>query len=146
MNEDKKPSFVLSSALTVAGLVVSLFGNVVQYESLQQKKVELKQAQEKIDATNQTEERRQAAEEQRQASVTELMSSYQRRMNEIQVEMKAAEDDNRRAQVGMSLGKPEDQQYANGLLQDSIARHDRLIEEQKQLQEKIDALQLSSSK
>ena len=137
MNDDKKTSSALTTTLSIAALAVSLFGNVIQYQSLQQKKVELQQAQAKIDAANE-------AETQRQNSKREQLNDYRSRMEQIDRELKIAEDDNRRAQVGMALGKPEDQQYAQNLLQDSIERHNKLMEEKQQLQEKIDALQGSS--
>lgn len=139
MNDDKKTSSALTTTLSITALAVSLFGNVIQYQSLQQKKVELQQAQSKIDTANQ-------AETQRQNSIREQLNNYQSRMDQIDRELKIAEDDNRRAQVGMGLGKPEDQQYAHDLFKDSIDRHNKLTEEKQQLQQKIDALQLSSAK
>jgi hypothetical protein len=72
MSEEKKNPSALASSLTIAGLAVSLFGNVVQYESLkakrveiEQKNVELQQSQAKIDA--------------RQASIQSQLSDYRSR-------------------------------------------------------------------
>lgn len=64
-------------------------------------------------------------------------------MKKIEADLKEADDDNRRAQMGMAYGKLADQQYAHDLLLDAVDRHGKLIEEKKQLQDKIDALQLS---
>lgn len=123
MVEEKKNPSAWTSTLAIAGLAVSLFGNIVQYESLkakrvelEQKNVELQQSQAKIDAANQAVQRR-------QDSIASQLNTYRKRMDEIDNGLREAEDDNKRAQVGRALGKPEDQQYANDLLQDSISRH-----------------------
>lgn len=136
MSDDKKTLSALTLTVSIAGLVLSLFGNIIQYQSLQQKKVELQQAQTKLDAANDAEIRR-------QNSIREQLDSYKKRMKKIEADLKEADDDNRRAQMGMAYGKLADQQYAHDLLLDAVDRHGKLIEEKKQLQDKIDALQLS---
>ena len=135
MGDETRRTSAWASILTVSGLAVSLFGNILQYESLQQKKVELQQSQAKIDAANQGDQRRQDA-------MAKQLNAYQSRMDGINKELQEAADDNSRAQAGRAYGRLQDQQYANQMFRDSITRHDKLIQEQKELQEKIVALQL----
>jgi hypothetical protein len=135
MPDEEKSSSSWKSVVAIASLAISLFGNVVQYQALQAKKKELDQAQHNIDTSDE-------AARHRQDSIDSQMVELKARMRQIDEQLKEAADDNSRAQTGLAIGRPEDADYARGLLADSITRHNNLLDEKKQLQEKIDALQL----
>ena len=143
MPEDEKAPSSLKTVVAIATIAVSLFGNIIQAgflvakrAEIKQKDTELSQAQTKIyDAERAIDRKREAAAAQ--------IENYKSRMAEIESELTEATRENQQGLTGTLYGEPEDKAHARHLIQDSSDRHVKLLEEKKELQDKIDILQLN---
>lgn len=132
MSGDEK-SFSWQTAIAIGGLAVSVFGNWIQYQSLQDKKTELAQAERKLDASlEEARQKREACEKRRR--------DFEQRSHRIDQEVEAAELEFRRGAAGMRFAPPDQKPLAAQIMQDSAALKSKLETEKKMLQEKLDAL------
>ena len=126
-------SFSWQTAIAIGGLAVSVFGNWIQYQSLQDKKTELAQAERKLDASlEEARQKRDACDRRRR--------DFEQRLSKIDEEVGAAELEFRRGASGMQFAPDDQKPLAIRIMQNAAALKSKLEAEKKTLQEKIDSL------
>jgi predicted nucleic acid-binding Zn-ribbon protein len=98
------------TVITLAGLVISLLGNYVQYQMLEAKRAELQQSQTKIDdAKREIEVRREAS--------NSYVEKLQQRLSELDSKISVTKDDEKWGAAGVTFSrKLEDSQYAMSMM------------------------------
>jgi hypothetical protein len=119
--------------ITLAGLVISLLGNYVQYQMLEAKRAELQQSQTKIDdAKREIEVRREAS--------NSYVEKLQQRLSELDSKISVTKDDEKWGAAGVTFSrKLEDSQYAMSMMKKAQNDLKQLLEERVKVQDKLDA-------
>ncbi|HEY2171783.1 MAG TPA: hypothetical protein VGJ30_19315 [Candidatus Angelobacter sp.] len=128
---EKKSSF-WTILTTLFGLVISLSGNIVQYRSLEAKRTELAQAQQKIDTAQNASEARERAIESRLSQLHAQMASL-----DSQLEQQKLEE--RRGAAGLAYAPANQHGYAMAIIRNAREEQTRIQEEQRKLQQTIDS-------
>lgn len=136
MTEEKTPGNRVAAFLTpiiaISGLVVSLLGNVVQYQALKAKQEELKQAQLKLDATLED------SRKQREA-FDNYVRDLQDRIASIDSQIEEAKLEERRGATGLAFAPLDQKDIAVGIIQTARETQQKLLLERDKLQDKLDA-------
>jgi hypothetical protein len=121
------------TVITLAGLVISLLGNYVQYQMLEAKRAELQQSQTKIDdAKREIEVRREAS--------NSYVEKLQQRLSELDSKISVTKDDEKWGAAGVTFSrKLEDSQYAMSMMKKAQNDLKQLLEERVKVQDKLDA-------
>jgi hypothetical protein len=121
------------TVITLAGLVISLLGNYVQYQMLEAKRAELQQSQTKIDdAKREIEVRREAS--------NSYVERLQQRLSELDNKISVTKDDEKWGAAGVTFSrKLEDSQYAMSMMKKAQNDLKQLLEERVKVQDKLDA-------
>src|SRR5713101_5962992 len=134
---DEKDSSTWKTPLALAGLAVSLFGNWTQYKALDEKKAELQQSQQKIDAAR-------SATEDRKRTMQANIDALKRQMEALDSQIEEQKLEVRRGLMGVSVyqnartGKDfANLQYAKDIVRTASEKRKQLEEEKKKLQDKI---------
>lgn len=132
MADDGK-SFTWQTAIALGGLLVSVFGNWIQYQSLQDKKTELAQAQQKLDAALDEARQKKVACEGRRRDLETRLGSIDRKMQEAEMEL-------RRAASALAFAPTDQKPLAMQIMRAAEATRAKLLEDRKSLQDKFDGL------
>jgi polyhydroxyalkanoate synthesis regulator protein len=132
MAEDAK-SFTWQTGVAISGLLISVFGNWMQYQTLLDKKTELAQAQAKIDATAKESSERKASREAKRREMEGRMTTLDGKVAEAEMEL-------RRGASGMAFAPLDQRPLAAEIMRTASAQKALLLEQKKTLQDKIDAL------
>jgi hypothetical protein len=131
MAEDSK-SFTWQTAIALGGLLVSLLGNWIQYQSVESQKVELSQSQAKIDAMRTKEDNRKAEVERRRVALDARMAALDR-------EMEVAKQEEQRGLTGIVLGSLDQKEMGVEIADGARKEQARIKQEKDKLQATIDA-------
>ncbi|CAH1088563.1 hypothetical protein [Candidatus Nitrotoga sp. 1052] len=130
---DEGKSFTWQTGIALGGLLVSLFGNWIQYQTLLDKKTELDQAQAKIDVSINEARQRQATRETKRREMDSRMQILDQRIQDADMEF-------RRGAAGMAFAPLEQKELAANIMRAATEEKKKLLAEKKELQNKIDAL------
>ena len=130
---DGNKSFSWETAVAIAGLVVSLFGNWVQYKSLDATKIKLAQSQAQLDAAY----REAQAKVDRQ---TRKRADMENRMQELDNQIQQENLEERRGEAGVAFAPIDQKPMALEIINQARANREKLFVEKQKLQDKIDAL------
>ena len=132
MAEDSK-SFTWQTGIALGGLVISVFGNWMQYQTLLDKRTELAQAQSKIDASaNEATGRKVARDGKRR--------EMEARMTALDEKVVAAGMELRRGAAIIAFAPLKQKPIGAETIQAATAQKALLLEQKKALQDKLDAL------
>jgi hypothetical protein len=134
---DEGRSFTWQTGIALGSLAVSLFGNWIQYQNLLEKKTELAQAQEKINASAEEARQRKAVREAKRQAMDE-------RMQKLEQELEATELEFRRGAAGLAFAPVGQKPMAADIMKAATAEKEKLVVQKKALQDKIDALPTDS--
>jgi hypothetical protein len=125
--------FSWQTVITLAGLVISLLGNYVQYQMLEAKRAALQQSQTKIDDAKREIEVRQEAS-------NSYVEKLQQRLFELDSKISVTKDDKKWGAAGVTFSrKLEDSQYAMSMMKKAQNDLKQLLEERVKVQDKLDA-------
>jgi chromosome segregation ATPase len=122
----------LTQIIAISGLVVSLLGNVIQYQMLKTKQEELRQAQLKLDAT--LEDSRKQRE-----SFDNYMRDLEERLASIDTKIEEAKLEELRGKRGLNYAPLDQKEIAVQIIQTARETQQKLLLERDKLQDKLDA-------
>jgi CHASE3 domain sensor protein len=138
MAEESK-SFSWQTAIAIGGLLASLFGNWIQYQTVSDKRIELEQSQQKLDSL-------QHAEDERKANAERRRNDLQSRMDELQRRMEGARQEESRGLAGIVNAPPDQKPMAVQIVDAARTEESNIHQAVDKLQSTIDAANAACEK